>query len=437
LPILSTEFRAAARANARTDDTRASRARAAPPVRTPMALRRIALALATLSLTACVAVPQGDAPAPASPAPAASGGQPGTAQDGTGTTSAQDSGDTTGSDTATTVDPANDLWHHLRQELRLPTHADRPEVRAAMRAYARDRDIGRVFEGRGRTLMPMVVAEARAQGVPVELAFLPFVESKLNPSASNAGNVGMWQFQASTARLMGLQTGPGIDERKDPVRATRAAYTYLRRLQRVFDGDWMLALTAYNIGDGRLKQLMSSSGTRDVWRLPLPAHCRTHMARLAALWEIARDPAAAGVRVPSVGDDLVVERISVERSQSLADIAQSHGVDREELGLLNAHLGGGTVRAGASLWLPRRTAGTPASARRTAAGDTVENRPTDTDTDARDPAGGQRYRVRPGDSLYSIARRFGTTVARLKAENRLDGDRLRVGTELRVPDAAP
>lgn len=437
MPILSTEIRAAAHADAPAAGACTAPARAALlPARTPrrglsMWWQRLAVTVAALSLTACVAVPQGGPAIPAPPPPAIpdttkapSGGDPATA-------SLPGSGDTPGPDE---VAPENDLWRHLREELRLPTHADRPEVRAAMRAYARDRDIGRVFEGRGRTLMPLVVAEARAQGVPVELAFLPFVESKLNPTASNAGNVGMWQFQASTARLMGLQTGPGIDERKDPVRATRAAYTYLKRLQRIFDGDWMLALTAYNIGDGRLRQLIASSGTRDVWRLPLPAHCRAHMARLAALWEIARDPAAVGVRIPSVADDLAVERISLDRSLSLAEVALAHGVDREELGLLNAHLGGGNIRAGASIWLPRRGAG-PASL----AGDFAPSagRADGARAGAQGDAAGQRYRVRTGDSLYSIARRFDTTVARLKAENGLESDRLKVGTELRVPGPPP
>lgn len=279
--------------------------------------------------------------------------------------------------------------------------------------------------------MPLVIAEAREHGVPVELAFLPFVESKLNPSASNAGNVGMWQLQSGTARLLGLQTGPGIDERKDPVRATRAAYAYLKRLQRVFDGDWMLALTAYNIGDGRLKNLMASNGTRDVWRLPLPAHCRNHMARLAALWEIARDPAAAGVHLPPIADDLHVERLSVERASTLAAVASERGLDRDALNLLNAHLGNGDIRGGTQIWLPQRS--TTGRTYVAAAHAPSPRASASVGREDGDVADGDRYRVREGDSLYALARRFGTTVDALKDLNGLGSNALKIGLELRIP----
>ena len=410
-------------------------------------MREIGLLVAAMSLSACVTFPgtvdpaRGPETAAAPPGQSTPAGQvsrvdpiaPAVGSEGAPVSDAP----------SREVSPRNDLWTAVRRDLRLPSTADRPEVRDALRAYQRDRDIGRVFLGRGQTLMPMVVAEARALGVPVELAFLPFVESKLNPTASNAGNVGMWQFQAATARLMGLQTGPGIDERKDPVRATRAAYSYLLRLHQVFDGDWMLALTAYNIGDGRLKQLIAASGTRDVWRLPLPAHCRVHIARLAALWEIARNPDAAGVRLPPLREDFRVERITVDQSSSLVELASVHGVDRDALALLNAHLGSSSPRAGSSLWLPRwdtRDSGTPRSVPdqtgALAAGGSRAAGGSGAAGGSR-AAAGARYRVKSGDSLYSIARRFNTSVDRLKAVNGLTGDALRIGIELQVGGDTP
>ncbi len=332
---------------------------------------------------------------------------------------------------------ARNLWTAFRNELRLPTSTNRSEVQDALRAYGRDRDMARVLNGRGSILLPMVVAEARRNNLPVELAFVPFVESKLNPTASNAGNVGMWQFQAGTARLMGLQTGPGIDERKDPVRATRAAFSYLRRLHGIF-GDWMLALVAYNIGDGRLKQILAADGpTRDIWKLNLPVHTRAHMAKLCALWQIARNPAAAGIDVPWVADGLDVQRITLARADSLRNFAAEHGAGVDTLSLLNAHLDAGQLRAGTGVWTIDDT---PAISAESAMD--VQTRYAGADSTTREPntlvpsdhtPSEQTYQVRSGDSLYSIARRFRTKVGVLKSRNQLTADAIQIGQLLVIP----
>ncbi len=324
------------------------------------------------------------------------------------------------------------LWTAFRAELRLPTSTNRSEVQDALRAYARDRDMGRVFIGRGSILLPMVVAEARRNNLPVELAFVPFVESKLNPTASNAGNVGMWQFQAGTARLMGLQTGPGIDERKDPVRATRAAFSYLRRLHGIF-GDWMLALVAYNIGDGRLKQILAAGApTRDIWKLDLPVHTRAHMAKLSALWQIARNPSAAGIEVPWVADGLDVQRATLARAGSLRNFAAERGTTVDTLSLLNAHLDVGQLRAGTAVWMIDG----PVAARSASSTDLQTQHAAEDSSSSEHNASApseQPYQVRSGDSLYSIARGFGTTVGVLRSHNKLTSDSLRVGQLLVIP----
>lgn len=299
----------------------------------------------------------------------------------------------------------------------------RSEVRDALRVYARDRELRRLFDSRGAWLLPFAVDEALQRGLPAELAFLPIVESRLNPTASQSGNVGLWQFQGATARLLGLQTGPGIDERKDPVLSTRAAYSYLSRLHRLFDGDWMLALAAYNIGDGRLRQLLRGSRHRSVWDLPLPAHTRIHLARLAALWTIARDPAAAGLQLPSVPARVTVARVRLDANTDALDLAQQHGADPDAIRLFNAHLGSGPWRAGATVWLPSL------GAVQAVAADTVAA-PVATGgvTGAVD-----RYRVTTGDSLWRIAQRFGVRIGDLRSHNGLRSDALRVGDELVIP----
>ena len=121
---------------------------------------------------------------------------------------------------------------------------------------------------RGARYLPMIQDVFHAEGLPLDLAYVPLIESAFKPTAlSKASAKGMWQFEAETAREAGLEQTWFLDERADPEKATRAAAQYLKTLRDMFSGDWNLALAAYNAGMGRVQRAMKQAHEDDFWAL--------------------------------------------------------------------------------------------------------------------------------------------------------------------------
>ncbi len=123
----------------------------------------------------------------------------------------------------------------------------------------------------GAAYLGMIQDVFRAEGLPLDLAYVPLIESAFKPNAlSRAQAKGVWQFVRSTAKENGLRHDWYVDERSDPEKATRAAARYLKTLNSMFDGDWHLALASYNGGPGRVQRAMKRSGIDDFWRADRP-----------------------------------------------------------------------------------------------------------------------------------------------------------------------
>ena len=153
---------------------------------------------------------------------------------------------------------------------------------------------------RGSQYLPMIQGVFRAEGLPLDLAYIPLVESAFKPNAmSRAKAKGVWQFMKTTGRENGLRQDWYIDERSDPIKATVAAAKYLRSLAKMFDGDWHLALASYNGGPGRVQRAMRRGRQDDFWKLAgsprlLPRETRDYVPMILAAIEIARNPALYG-----------------------------------------------------------------------------------------------------------------------------------------------
>jgi membrane-bound lytic murein transglycosylase D len=153
--------------------------------------------------------------------------------------------------------------------------------------------------GRYRRMAERIFAE---ENVPTDLIWLAQVESVWRPWAlSRASAKGIWQFIPSTGRRFGLGRTHWVDERADPLASTRAAARYLRFLHRHFKGDWMLALAAYNAGEGRVGRAVARAGRADFWLLHrrglLPRETRNYVPAILAVITVARNPARYGFRV--------------------------------------------------------------------------------------------------------------------------------------------
>ena len=146
------------------------------------------------------------------------------------------------------------LWHHMRTGFQLPS-LDHKSISYERDRYLRHEDILAEINLRSSEYLYLIVDALEQQGLPLELALLPFVESGFDPYAfSNGGAVGLWQFMPSTGVRFGLQQDWWFDGRRDIVQSTDAAIAYMTYLNKMFDGDWLLAIAAYNSGEGRVQR---------------------------------------------------------------------------------------------------------------------------------------------------------------------------------------
>lgn len=277
---------------------------------------------------------------------------------------------------------------------------------------------------RAETMLPFIREELRRAGLPEDLAFLPMVESAFNASArSRARAQGLWQFVAGTGKLYGLRADGVVDERNDPFLSTRAAVAHLSDLHAMF-GSWELALAAYNSGPGRVQRaLRRAKGTTDFWQLRryLPRETRNYVPALWAVLVIVKDPAEYGL--PAIEErPTCLARVPVEGGLDLDVLGERGTIPADRLADLNpALLYRLTPMKGTyQLAVPCGTEVEIAAA--------IEAIPP-----------GQRVRrvfhvIRKGDTLGSIARRYGSSVDTIQSANGIRNPRaLRIGQTLVIP----
>jgi len=185
---------------------------------------------------------------------------------------------------------------------------------------------------RAGTYLPMIRSELGEAGLPLDLAYLPLIESAFSVKAySRARACGMWQFISSTGRHYGLEVGSLVDERRDPVRSTEAAVAYLEDLYGEFD-DWYLALAAYNSGAGNVRRAIRRSGSRDFWTLRryLPRETRNYVPAFIASVIVAKHPAKYGFTAPQ-DRPWNYDTIEVPDALDLQFLASKSGINHKKL----------------------------------------------------------------------------------------------------------
>lgn len=294
--------------------------------------------------------------------------------------------------------------------------------------------LGRMM-GRAPRYFPLFEAALDRHDLPLELKYLPVLESGLNPLArSGAGATGLWQFMYNTARSQDLEINSWVDERRDPVAATEAACRFLKRLHEIYDGDWHLALAAYNAGPGNVNKAIRRSGSRDFWtvRRFLPRETAKYVPSIIALAYLFAHPVEAGLvpsdpMIPAFGLDTVM----VQRNVRFDQVAQVTGRSVAELAQLNPQyrkeVVPGAIGGGWPLVLPVEAVG-PFIERMPEALAWEPHRTPEVKFEPEVTV----YRVRNGDVLGTIARRHGVSVRDLRQWNGLRGDMIRVGQKLYI-----
>lgn len=268
---------------------------------------------------------------------------------------------------------------------------------------------------------PMIQSIFDRAGLPRDLAYVALIGSGYHPRAVAASRAkGLWQFDLKTAGSLGLQQTPWIDERFDALKATRAAAEQFQRLYRRF-GDWALVIAAHFSGAESVQAAMESAGASDYWRLDLPAEAMHGVPLTMAAAIIAKNPGTYGFRV-NFAPPLTYETVVIDRSFHLETIAEGMGVPVEHLKRLNPEL---------RLWqVPPDgyTLKIPIGARPRFLAWRGVPQP------APQPLELALHTVRRGETISSIARRYGVSVDDIVAENEIRRpNRLKIGQVLFIP----
>ena len=318
-----------------------------------------------------------------------------------------------------------DTWTRIRAGLSLPRTMN-SRVRRQIEWYGKNPGYLHRLARRARPYLAYIVREVEQRGLPLEFALLPAVESAFQERArSPAGAAGLWQFIPSTGKMYGLKQNWWYDGRRDVVASTRAALDYLTKLLGEFGGDPLLAAAAYNWGEGNVGRAISRNRARgrptDVWSLRLPRETRTHVSRLLAIAAIVEKPDRYGVVLEPIPDRVHFRQVRLDGQIDLGAAADLAGIPLAELRRLNPGFKRGITDPGGPhrLQLPR------AAAERFTA--KLAEVPT------AKLVRWNHHEIVRGDTLGTIARRYGTSIAALKDVNGLASDRIRAGSRLMVP----
>ncbi len=344
----------------------------------------------------------------------------------------------------------------------------------------RDRERFQRFLERGERYKSQIMAVLKEQGVPTEIYYQAMIESGFATSAtSRAKAVGVWQFMRETGRRYGLRIDSYVDERRDPLRSTVAAALYMKDLYNVFQS-WYLAVAAYNAGEGRVMNTIMRSKTRDFWEMArrhaLPTETMNYIPKFIAATMIGNDLAKYGFSDLSPESMPQLAAVAVPAPVRLSDIAALSGIPLVLLKEINPNLIRGITPPDSQtyrIWIPateqqkfdgfkerllalriKGLKNVVKHDREKPQAQLVETRdklvrksPTyalavkrSRQLNARDAVGGlveigrvpEAYRVRNGDSLHSIAKRFGTSIQSLKKLNGLRHNHLATGQVLKI-----
>jgi membrane-bound lytic murein transglycosylase D len=297
----------------------------------------------------------------------------------------------------------------------------------------------KVFKGRERKFFlnayrlsgryrPAIIRALKEAGLPEELSWLPLIESGFKIRAfSRARALGQWQFIASTGYKFGLKRDYWVDERMDTEKSTQAAIAYLKELHQIF-GDWTTALAAYNCGEGTVLKSIRTQRINyldDFWDLyeKLPRETAFYVPKFLAVLHILNDPEAHGFILPPVDEEVETEEVTIDKQVHLKTMAKYLGISYEVLKDLNPALRrNATPNRSYVFKVPK---GKGAVLLSNLGHIPVWRPPSPVYV---------RHKVRNGESLSVIARRYGTSVRAIVASNGLKNRHfIRVGWKLKIP----
>jgi membrane-bound lytic murein transglycosylase D len=323
---------------------------------------------------------------------------------------------------------ATDLWQRLRNGFQLDHEVDRKRVEAELRWYLNNPDYVHRVSKRAAPHLHFIIEELEKRGMPLEFALLPVVESAYDPFAYSHGRAaGLWQFIPSTARVYGLKIDWWYDGRRDVRASTLAALDYLQHLNSFFDGDWLLALAAYNAGEGNVLSSIRASkqhkSEASFWTLKVFRETYTYVPRLLAISELFSNPGKYQITLPALENKSQWSVVSTGAQLDLHKAADLAGITPEQLYRMNAGYNQWATHPDGphELILP--------------VAQVEQFNASLSGLDPADRVAWKRHKVKNGENLGIIAQRYRTTIATIRQVNNLEGNMIRAGSSLLIPGA--
>ncbi|MEJ2321062.1 MAG: LysM peptidoglycan-binding domain-containing protein [Gammaproteobacteria bacterium] len=339
------------------------------------------------------------------------------------------------------IEGSGDLWNDVRRgmKLRIPNNS---RVRGQIEYLRGRKSFLDSMQRNARPYLYEVVTELKKRRMPMELALLPAIESAYRTTAySHSGAAGIWQFIRSTGDYYGLKRTRYIDMRRDPKASTQAALDYLEYLHKFFNGDWELAIAAYNGGEGTISRAQKANAARglktDFWSLGLRKETMDYVPRLFALAKMIDNPRRYGLTLYRIPKVRVLSTVTTRRAIDLKEAARRSDMDANAFAALNARYVRHVTVSGSSnrIIVPRhkynsfRTvlASMPEARQGLFAhkASTSKKKRTKTIT----------HKVRKGETLTGIARSYGVTVDSIRKANNIRGSNIRIGQRLKISGA--
>lgn len=323
------------------------------------------------------------------------------------------------------ADDSQDLWSRIRDgyQLDIPEHNQRiAQHKEKYTSYPVH--VNKILQRGGRYLYH-IVEEADKRDMPLELALLPMIESAYDPFAHSSGfAAGLWQFIPSTGKAFDLKQSAWLDDRMDLLHSTDAALDYLEELVKRFDGDWLLALASYNAGAGNVSRAIRKNKKNgkdtDFWNLSLPNETMDYVPKLLAIADIIKDPQQYGMELPNLPNKPYFKVVEIPGQLDLEVASDLAGISLKELQWLNA----GFLRFATPPNGPNRLL-IPAKKADNFKVEVAE-------LPAYERINVLYYKVEEGDTLSSIAKKKGVTVASIKRSNNIKSDKLKEGKRLLI-----
>lgn len=327
--------------------------------------------------------------------------------------------------TPKTVTPSSydDIWARIRAGYGLPK-TSHPLIDSQIKFFTDNKAYYYKITQESEPYLYYVVNELQAQGIPLELSLLPYIESAYNPTATSASNAGMWQIAASTGKVFGLKQTHNYDERKDVIRSTEIAIHLLKKLNKMFDGDWFLTIAAYNGGEGTVRKAIDKNKRlgkpTDFWSLPLNKTTQGYIPKLLALSKVVAEYERFNYKLYPIADKPYFVQIRPNRNINLNDAVRNVGINTTLFKKLNAGLSSLNTSSDTYPLLVPFTHADAFKLQLDSLPKHYSSSPNEHATKQKNKVESQYHTVKAGENLWVIAKKYNVTVNTLAKINNIN-----------------